>query len=66
MRWLKAWMQAMTGPPRSEPWDDDPQIAAERRGQHDRINRSMSETIQQRRREQRIRAMEEAWRRGHD
>ena len=32
------WWQQITGPPRVNPWEDDPRIRAERRGQHDRIN----------------------------
>ena len=36
--WFAAWWRQIVGPPPSDPWQDDPRIAAEREGQHDRIN----------------------------
>jgi hypothetical protein len=66
MAWLSAWLKALSGQSPSDPWTDDPAIRAERQGQHQRINRTMAYEIQQRRRERRIRATEEAWQRDHD
>jgi hypothetical protein len=40
MKWLSAWWHQIVGPPLTNPWEDDPRIRAERRGQHDRITRA--------------------------
>lgn len=37
--WLHAWWRQISGPPKTDPWNDDPKIRAERRGQHARIGR---------------------------
>lgn len=63
--WLKAWWQAIVGPPRTDPWEDDPQIRAERQGQHDRIEAATRWDLERQVRERRRRATEEAWRRQH-
>lgn len=68
MQWITAWWRQIVGPPRAEPWDDDPHIRAERRGQHDRIHKANEGTYyeQRRLREQRVKAIEDAWRRQGD
>ena len=40
MKWLSAWWRQIVGPPSTNPWEDDPRIRAERRGQHDRITKA--------------------------
>ena len=38
--WIKLWLQTLLGStPRSDPWNDDPRIRAERVGQHRRIDK---------------------------
>lgn len=64
MHWLSAWWRQLVGRPESEPWDDDPRIIEERRGQHARIDKVTAELARQQLRERRIRTIEEAWRRG--
>lgn len=66
MEWVMAWIRQLIGPPQTDPWEDDPRIRAERRGQHDRANKAGEGTYyeQQRRRERRIETTEDTWRRG--
>lgn len=40
MHWLASWWKQITGPPTTNPWEDNPHIRAERRGQHDRIKKA--------------------------
>lgn len=65
MHWLSAWWKQLVGPPAVDPWEDNPQIRAERAGQHDRITKAAEGSYyeQQRLRERRVEAVEESWRR---
>lgn len=65
MHWLTAWLRQIVGPPEINPWETDPDIRAERAGQHDRITKAAEGNYyeQKRLRERRIVATEDAWRR---
>jgi hypothetical protein len=66
-QWIKAWWRSLTGTaPRAEPWEDDPQIRAERRSQHERINAVTRWELERQLRERRIQTTEEVWRREHE
>ncbi len=66
MGWLRAWVQALMGPPMTDPWRDDPTIVSERGGQHERINKVTRYDLERQQRERRIRAVEDSWRRKTD
>ena len=65
MGWFWAWMQQIVGPPHTDPWEDDPQIRTERKGQHDRINKAARYDLERQLRERRIETTEDIWRREH-
>lgn len=66
MDWIKAWWRQLTGPPPADPWNEDPRIREERRGQHERINKVTSEVLRESMRQRWTDEQMESWRRGHD
>lgn len=67
--WVSTWLRTLLGStPKSDPWNDDPTIRAERLAQHERIDRATGYSAQDQRelRQRRIEAIEETWRRGAD
>lgn len=65
MEWLAAWVKQFVGPPRIDPWEHDPRIREERRGQHDRITKAAEGSYyeQRRLRERRVDTQVRTWHR---